>query len=364
MAFAPKSADELADAIARANAPFAITGSGSKDGLGRPVADATPLSMAAFTGVTLYDPTELIIEAGAATPLADIEKLLTTKNQLLAFEPPAGGTIGGAVACNLSGPRRIKAGALRDHILMISGVSGRGEIFKAGARVVKNVTGYDLPKLMAGSYGTLAALTSVTLKVLPKPETETTLLVLDRTPEEAVRTMSMALQSSLEVSSAAHVPKTGTYLRVEGIAASVAFRVEKLREMFAGAVAVKASPWASIRDTGNLRGDVLWRVSLPPTEAPHLLQALHRHFAFDYLLDWGGGLVWLSCNAVEDAHATVIRSALPLGHATLIRAPAEVRQAVEVFQPQPPALAELTRKIKSAYDPKGLLNPGRMYKGV
>ncbi len=278
MVFTPKSPEELADAITGANAPFAIIGLGSKNGLGRPIADASPLSMAAFTGVTVYDPAELILEAGAATLLADIEKLLAAKNQHLAFEPPQGGTIGGAVACNLSGPRRIKTGALRDHILMVSGVSGRGEIFKAGARVVKNVTGYDLPKLMAGSHGTLVALTSVTLKVLPKPEVETTLLVADRSPEDAVRTMSVALQSSLEVSSAAYVPKSGTYLRVEGIAASVAFRVEKLCEMFPGAVDAERSPWASIRDIKGLQGDVLWRVSLPPSEAPTFLADIAEDF--------------------------------------------------------------------------------------
>ena len=364
MVFTPKSAEELADAISGATAPFAITGSGSKDGLGRPVTDATPLSMAAFTGVTLYDPAELFLEAGAATPLAGIGKLLAAKNQQLAFEPPSGGTIGGAVAGNLSGPRRIKAGALRDHILMVSGVSGRGEIFKAGARVVKNVTGYDLPKLMTGSHGTLAALTSVTLKVLPKPEIETTLLVADRSPEDAVRTMSVALQSALDVSSAAHVPKSGTFLRVEGIAASVAFRVERLRELFPGAATAESSPWSAIRDVTGLRGDVMWRVSLPPAAAPAYLQALQRSFEFDYLLDWGGGLVWLSCALGGDAHAAAIRGALPSGHATLVRAPAELRERVEVFQPQLPALAEITRRVKAAYDPKGLLNPGRMYRGV
>ncbi len=364
MVFTPKSPEELADAITGANAPFAIAGSGSKDGFGRPVDDATPLSMAAFTGVTLYDPAELILEAGAATPLADIEMLLAAKSQQLAFEPPAGGTIGGAVACNLSGPRRIKAGALRDHILMVSAVSGRGEIFKAGARVVKNVTGYDLPKLMAGSHGTLAALTSVTLKVLPKPEVEITLLIGDRSPDEAVRTMSLALQSSLEVSSAAYVPKSGTFLRVEGIGASVDFRVGKLREMFPGAAAAENSPWASIRDVKDLRGDVMWRVSLPPTAAPAYLRTLQRAFDFDYFLDWGGGLVWISCALSGDAHAAIIRNALPSGHATLVKAPKELRETVDVFQPQPPALAELTKRVKAAYDPKGLLNPGRMYRGV
>jgi glycolate oxidase FAD binding subunit len=200
--------------------------------------------------------------------------------------------------------------------------------------------------------------------VLPKPETETTLLVLDHSPEDAVRTMSMALQSSLEVSSAAYVPKTGTYLRVEGIAASVAYRVGELRELFPGATAAENSPWASIGDVKGLLGDVLWRISLPPGEAPALLRALQKHFEFDFVLDWGGGLVWLASALTADAHAATIRGALPSGHATLVRAPSELRERVDVFQPQPPALAELTRRVKAAYDPKGLLNPGRMYRGV
>jgi glycolate oxidase FAD binding subunit len=361
---APKSAQELADVIAGRNAPVEIIGSGTNRGLGRPLKGLAPLSMKAFAGIALYDPAELIIEAGAATPLAEIEKTLAAKNQQLAFEPPVGGTIGGAVACNLSGPRRIKAGALRDHLLMVEGVSGRGEVFKAGARVVKNVTGYDLPKLMAGSYGTLAALTSVTLKVMPKPETEATLIVPDQTIAAAVATMTAALQSPNEVSGAAHVPGTGTLLRIEGIGASVAFRMARLRHMFPSGELAEASPWAAVRDHKGISGEIQWRISLPPSAAPAYLAALGEKLSFDVLLDWGGGLIWLSCKTASDGHAASIRSLLPSGHATLVAAPDEVRARVPVFQPQPPALAALTRKVKEAYDPKGILNPGRMYEGL
>jgi glycolate oxidase FAD binding subunit len=320
--------------------------------------------MKAFTGISLYDPAELIIEAGAATPLAEIERTLAAKNQQLAFEPPADGTIGGAVACNLSGSRRIKAGALRDHLLMIEGVTGRGEIFKAGARVVKNVTGYDLPKLMAGSYGTLAAFTSMTLKVMPKPEAEATLIVPDRAIGTAVATMTAALQSPNEVSGAAHLPGTGTLLRLEGIAASVEFRLARLRDMFPSAKPADTSPWAAVRDHQGMDGGILWRISLPPSATPAYLAALRERLSFDCMLDWCGGLVWLSCEAADDGHAATIRSLLPSGHATLVAAPPDVRARVAVFHPQPPALAALTRKVKEAYDPKGILNPGRMYEGL
>lgn len=363
-AIAPKSAQELADVIAGRNAPVEIIGSGTKRGLGRPLTGLAPLSMKAFTGISLYDPAELIIEAGAATPLADIEKALAKKNQQLAFEPPAGGTIGGAVACNLSGPRRIKSGALRDHLLMVEGVSGRGEVFKAGARVVKNVTGYDLPKLMAGSFGTLAALTAVTLKVMPKPETEATLIVPDQTIAAAVTTMTAALQSPNEVSGAAHMPGTGTLLRVEGISASVTFRLTRLRDMFPTAKLAETSPWPAVRDHQARKGEILWRISLPPSAAPAYIASLRKKFSFDLHLDWGGGFIWLACAAAEDAHAESVRSLLPSGHATLVTAPEDVRVRVPVFQPQPPALAALTRRVKEAYDPKGLLNPGRMYEGL
>lgn len=361
---APKSAEELANIIAGRNAPVEIVGTGTKRGLGRPLSGLTPLSMKAFTGISLYDPAELIIEASAATPLAEVERTLAAKNQQLAFEPPAGGTVGGAVACNLSGPRRVKAGALRDHLLMVEGVSGRGEIFKAGARVVKNVTGYDLPKLMAGSYGTLTALTSVTLKVMPKPESEATLVVPDQSIAAAVATMTAALQSPNEVSGAAHLPGTGTLLRLEGIAASVAFRLARLRDMFPSAKPADTSPWAAVRDYHGKEGEILWRISLPPLATTAYLAALREKLAFDAMLDWGGGLIWLVCKAASDGHAATIRSLLPSGHATLAAAPPDVRARVPVFHPQPPALAALTRKVKEAYDPKGILNPGRMYEGL
>ncbi len=221
----PGSEAELAQLVAQAEAPFEIIGTGTKRGLGRPVQAARTLDMSAFAEIAAYEPEELILEAGAGTRLAEIEALIAARGQQLAFEPPDlsrllgsphSGTLGGLMACNLAGPRRIKAGAARDHVLGIRGVSGRGEVFKAGARVVKNVTGYDLPKLLTGSYGTLAALTSITVKVLPRPETEETILVEGLDDTAAVSVMSLAMQSACEVSGAAHVPGEGTYPAARG----------------------------------------------------------------------------------------------------------------------------------------------------
>ncbi len=241
------------------------------------------LSLSKFSGVEIYEPEELILEAGVATPLADIQKLLSERQQMLAFEPPdhghlwgsrSNGSIGGLLATALAGPRRIKAGSARDHILGVRGVTGRGEIFKAGARVVKNVTGYDMPKLMAGSFGTLAALSSVTFKVLPEPETEETVFIPNLNDETAMTVMSEALQSQAEISAAAHVPGEGTYLRFEGIPISISAR----RDRFVSALnydcellkaAESKTVWKRIRDCRVFThgpSQALWRISVPPVE--------------------------------------------------------------------------------------------------
>ena len=377
----PRTEAELASLIRDTEAPFAIVGTGTKRNLGRPVEATAMLSLARFTGIRLYEPEELILEAGAATPLAEIEAAIAAENQQLAFEPPdlsallgsaRSGTVGGMLACNLSGPRRIKAGAARDHVLGITGVSGRGEAFKAGARVVKNVTGYDLPKLMAGSYGTLAALTTITLKVLPKPETEETLVIEGLSDADAVNAMSRAMQSSCEVSGAAHVPDRGTYLRLEGIAPSIAYRRDKLAQLLQGKTTVLSgaasrAQWKQIRDVAMFSGAkqrLVWRLSVAPSEAPGVVAKIKEQIDARHFYDWAGGLVWLDVPPTEDASTTVIRGAIGTGHAMLIRAPEDIRARVDVFQPQAPALAALSARVKESFDPKHLLNPGRMYRGV
>ncbi|MDG4882552.1 glycolate oxidase subunit GlcE [Mesorhizobium sp. WSM4884] len=401
--FTPSTSAEVLSTIqwaAAEEAPLEILGHGSKRGIGRPLQTEHTLELSKLTGVTLYEPAELVLSAKAGTPLAEIEKLLAENGQQFAFEPMdygpllggepgqggKNGTIGGVLASNLSGPRRLKAGAARDHILGISAVSGRGEAFKSGGRVVKNVTGYDLSKLMAGSWGTLAVLTDVTFKVLPAAETEMTLAIRGLLDDAAVAAMALALGSSAEVSSAAHLPEriaarvaaghlgsdAATLLRVEGFGPSVVYRTEALRTLLGKAgplqeIAGEASKtiWRDIRDCapfadGGARP--VWRVSMAPSHAHHMVMALRMHAAVDAFYDWQGGLVWLSMRE-DDPEAELLRRLVRKhggGHATLVRAAASHRAALPVFEPQPPHLAALSARLRAEFDPKHILNPGRM----
>ena len=391
--FRPKDERELADVVAAAAAreePLEIVAGGSKRGLGRPLQTPHTLDVAAFSGIRSYEPEELVVTAGAATPMAEIEAALDKAGQMLAFEPPdwrallgsgdASPTLGGVISCNMAGPRRIKQGAARDHFLGFRGVSGRGEAFKAGGKVVKNVTGYDLCKLIAGSYGTLVALTELTMKVLPRPEDARSILVRGLDDATAQRAMSEALNSSHEVSGAAHLPqgesgrdKPLTLLRLEGPEPSVAARVTALAaelktfgaiEEARGADSLRL--WRSLRDAAPfaaLADRAVWRVSVPPTAGPAVAAEVARRLDARHFFDWGGGLVWLAVAGAEDGGAAAIRAALggSGGHATLIRGAPALRNAVAVFQPQMPALAALSRRVKESFDPKRVLNRGRMY---
>jgi len=383
-AFKPRTVPELADYVA-IGAKLEIVGRGTKRGLGRPSQAETALDMSGFTGISLYEPEELVLEAGAGTPLSEIERALAKNHQQLAFEPPDyskllgvnhRGTLGGLMACGLSGPRRIKAGAARDHILGLAGVSGRGEIFKAGGRVVKNVTGFDVAKLMTGSYGTLAALTSITVKVLPAAATEETLVFSGLSDARAVQAMSLAMQSACEVSGAAHLPGTPakTLFRLEGIQASVVYRRQKLAshlKIFGASDHLDEKEsrleWKAIRDVERLSADdarFVWKLSLTPSKAPETVARISKQLDVQYFYDWAGGLVWLGVPRSNQAYAYIIRTCVQDGHATLFRAEDEVRERVEVFQPQLPALSALTRRIKTSFDPHGVYNHGRMYKDI
>jgi glycolate oxidase FAD binding subunit len=398
--FLPANLVELRDAVAGALAAeeaVELVGGGSKRGFGRPLQTPHVLDLSRLSGIREYAPSELVLTAGAATPLADIERALDEAGQMLAFEPPdwrglfgtqdTSPTLGGVLACNLSGPRRIKAGAARDHFLGFRGVSGRGEIFKAGGKVVKNVTGYDLCKLMAGSYGTLAALEEVTLKVLPCPEAVATVLLAGIEPAAAVHLMSAALGSPHEVSGAAYLPagaaialalpaRSGIVaLRVEGPAPSVAFRRDSL--IAEHRAAGTAQPldhseslafWRALGEVAPLSGlgdRAVWRVSVAPARGAELAEAIERTLDAAWFLDWGGGLVWAAVAEDGDAGAAVIRRAIrgpdgsATGHATLVNASPAVRRAVAVFEPQPAPLAALSRRVKDAFDPAHILNPGR-----
>jgi len=402
--FALADLNELREAVAEALAveePLEIVGGGSKRDLGRPMQAAHTLDLSRLSGIRDYAPSELVLTAGAATPLAEIERVLAENSQMLAFEPPGWGgllgvedaapTLGGVLACNLSGSRRIKAGAARDHFLGFRAVSGRGEIFKAGGKVVKNVTGYDLPKLMAGSYGTLAALEEVTVKVLPQAETVATVLFAGIAPEAAGRLMSAALGSPHEVSGASYLPpgttlplavpvRPGTVaLRVEGPAPSVAFRRDSLlrEHKDSGASSTLAESesvalWRAIGEVAPLSGlgeRAVWRVSIAPARGAAIGAALGRALDAVWYLDWGGGLLWLAVAEQGDAGAQAIRAAIRgndgqgSGHATLVKGSPALRRAVPVFEPQPAPLAALSRRVKDAFDPKHILNPGRIVDG-
>ena len=386
--------------------PLEIIGHGSKRLIGQPMATNALLDLSALNAVTSYEPNELIITVQAGAPLADVKSLIDSKNQQFAFEPidtapllgtPAIGTIGGMIGAGLAGPRRIRAGGARDHLLGAHGVSGFGESFKAGGRVVKNVTGYDLCKLLAGSWGTLAVMTEVTLKVMPRPEAERTLVLRGLDDLAANRAMAVALGSPFDVSSAAHLPgsifrpangalaalaakgQAVTLLRLEGIEASAASRAASLTKLVADFGAAEliedgasTAAWDAIRDVlpfaadGALGAWPVWRIVCPPASGGALGQALARETGGDVIHDWGGGLIWAAVPPKHDAQAAAVRSRVEAagGHATLIRAAEQVRHHLDVFQPQAAGLAALAERVRHSFDPKNILNRGRMARGT
>lgn len=361
----PTSETELAELIRTADAPWWIAGGGTR--LPTP-SGAPPLSTAGLSGVTLYDPGALTLVCQAGTPLREVIDTLAAENQQLPFEPcdlaallghAGASTIGGVVATNASGPRRVQAGACRDLMLGVRFVDGQGTIVKNGGRVMKNVTGYDLVRLMAGAHGTLGVLTEVAFKVLPRPDASLTVQLSDQDITQAVATMAAAMGSPLDVSGAAHDPALGrTYLRLEGFEASVQERGRALAQHLSafGQADILSDPqasrdlWAGLRDAAPLRdktGD-LWRISVKPSDAPKVLTALP---ATSSLLDWAGGLIW----AVVP-QGTDVRHALTgiAGHATCLRG------AQPRFHPEPPALAQIAAGLRAQFDPRGVLNPGLM----
>ncbi|AWJ90352.1 glycolate oxidase subunit GlcE [Azospirillum baldaniorum] len=410
----PDSAAQAADAVRWAlseGTPLDVAGSGSKRGLGRPIQTAYTLDLSGLSGVVAYEAEELVLTARAGTPMAEILPMLAERRQQFAFEPqdlgplfgrPEGqGTLGGVISCGLAGPRRISAGSARDHTLGIEGVNGRGDLYKGGGKVVKNVTGYDVPKLMAGSFGTLTVLTELTVKVLPASEDVRTLLLAGREDAGAVAALTAALQSPYDVSGAAHLPAAVaarshvravaavggavTLVRVEGFGPSVIARVAALKEEL-GADAVldrdeSLAVWKEVRDVayfgptpspasagegwgGGEDSRHIWKISVQPSEGPRVAESIRWALDAELYFDWGGGLIWAAVAPTPDA-ASAIRGALgTAGHATLVRAPEDVRTTTEVFHPLPDPVKALSRRVKESFDPCGILNPGRMYAGV
>ncbi|MEL6208322.1 MAG: FAD-binding protein [Pseudomonadota bacterium] len=365
----PGSEAELADAVRGANGPLSVRGGGTRGG----AAQGEVLSVAGLSGVELYEPGALTIVARAGTPLSEVEEALAEEGQRLPFEPmdhrallgtEGAPTVGGMVAANVSGPRRVQAGACRDSLIGVRFVDGSGAIVKNGGRVMKNVTGYDLVKLMAGSRGTLGVLTEVAFKVLPAPDAAATLTLGPLDTARGVAAMALALGSPFEVTGAAQAPDGRVHLRLEGFEMSVAYRAERLTAALSAYGATEVARdrgevdalWHSIRDVKPLAdgpGDV-WRISVKPSDGPAVLAALGHPPA---LLDWGGGLVWVRLPDATDVRARL--GDLP-GYATLVRASAETRARLPAIPPEPGPLAALAAGLRQKFDPRGILNPGLM----
>jgi len=399
--YAPDTEAGIADVVraARARAePLLVHGRGSKLGMLRPVQAAGSLSTRNHAGIGLYAPNELILSARAGTALAEVEAALAEGGQHLIAEPPDLGalllpdgeavpqSLGGVVATNLSGPRRVAWGAMRDHVMGVRVVNGAGEVTRSGGRVLKNVTGLDLCKLLAGSHGTLGVITEVTMKVLPRPERTGSVVLAGLDSRAGVAALSAGLGSPYAVSGAAWLPSEAAarveglppgplaILRIEDVAHSTQYRLGRLTaEMARFATPLRLdheaslAAWAAIRDARPLRadrGDAVWRVSVRPSRGPAVLDAAEAAGLRGFL-DWSGGLAWLAGPPSEVAHAAVSRAALASGGAwMLLRAPDGLRAAVAVLPPEVAALAAITRRVKAAMDPGGVLNPGRMVAGL
>lgn len=362
----PADETELSAILAARSAdrqPLRIMGGGTRVETAH--IEAAPLSLAALSGVVTYEPGEMTLIARAGTPLHEIEAMLETEGQSLAFEPPdlrgmrgGGGvpTIGGMVAANASGPRRIRVGACRDHLLGVRFVDGQGRILRNGGRVMKNVTGLDLSRLLCGSCGTLGVLTELAIKTLPHAQSRATLAFHGTDELRALGIFSKALATPYEVSGAAFLDGTA-WLRIEGLSPQIEYRQKRLLEMF-GAHDIQILDgdttrdlWRGFRDVTHFAGDLpLWRILVKPTDAPAVVARLHD-LGGRVSLDWGGGLIWY-CGPGE---ASSLRQIAP--HATLVRRGGASGTA---FPPEAPAITRLSQELRRRFDPAGILNPGLM----
>ena len=377
----PADSAELSEIAAEATAKtriLEIRGGGSKRDIARSGRETTLVDLGTLTGVVDYEPSELVLTTRPATPLAEIETLLMAHGQMLAFEPwdhgPLFGrgsgeaTIGGIVAAGVAGSRRVSAGGARDHLLGFTAVSGRGEQFKGGGKVVKNVTGYDVSKVMAGSWGQLAIMTELSLKVLPRPRAAATLVLRGLSPSAAIDAMAKALGSPTSPAAAAYRPTWGsepstTAIRLEGFAESVAVRIGQL----AAALAIFASGepmdersadefWATLRDVHPLADcAALWRIHVAPSRAAKVMEALEASGAA-YLCDWAGALVWAGAPAETNVRGIAEANG---GHAMLVRGPSELRARTAIRHPESAAVTALADRLKRAFDPAGILDPNR-----
>lgn len=363
--------EEIVRAALAQQTPLIIVGGNSKFCLGRRVPGLTPLDVSGLAGVVTYEPAELILVAKPGTRLSDAEEMLAREGQRFAFEPPSWGnaaTLGGTISCNLSGPRRYRAGAVRDHLLGIEMVNGFGERIRAGGRVVKNVTGYDLPRVLAGSFGTLGALTEVCLKVLPLPDYESTLRMPDLNPAEALEVALSWAGLPMEITGLAFAPEVGLMARIEGPKRAVTTQVDSLKELcgFETALLEEESSvefwrqWKELEWLKPLEHEQRWRFSGPPTRVVRLMEALRAHGLKRWGFDWAGGLLWALFNTDAEIgviHRTAVRHE---AIAWRLASPGDERNE-EAFTPPSGAVVRMNQILKHALDPQAIFNPGRIY---
>jgi glycolate oxidase FAD binding subunit len=406
----PINENEVAGLIKKlykSNTPLEIIGSGSKKEIGKPLQCAQTLNLSKLNGIIEYLPEELYIKVKAGTSIEKIENRLKKNNQQLAFEPidfgylfqgkSNSGTAAGHVACNISGPRRFKVGSIRDHILGFKAVNGRGEIIKSGGTVVKNVTGYDLSKLICNSYGTLAAITEVTFKVLPTSEESKTLVIHNQSIDYAPEYLERAISSSNEVSGATFLPtepicnncemnientfklndlkKKGsmTAIRIEGSKKSTNERLKnlikelKLLESNISVLETLQSEifWKKIKNLEffSLTKNNIFRIVIPPSECIKLIYEIPNNFK--YFVDWGGALIWVeACELSEQKFESIRRKVVSHGgYITMIKNSNYLPYVEDVFTINNVRF-NISQSIKKSFDPKGILNPGKMYTGI
>ena len=376
----PGSAEAVQDLVQQALATDSflhIFGGNTKSHLGRRTDGLSQVDMSALNGLISYEPDELVLVVQPGMRLSAVEQLLAQENQQLAFEPPHWGTeatVGGTVACNLSGPRRFKAGALRDHLLGVELVNGHGERVRSGGKVVKNVTGYDLSKLISGSFGTLGILTEICLRVWPRSETQKTLVVYGQDPTTALELMLDFAACPCEITGLAYLPDSRvrpaqTFVRLEGSAPSLALQLKKLGGNIKGEILIleegeSVEYWKKLRELEFFRpasDEQLWRFSLPPAYAVKLLEILRFHGVQRFGFDWGGGLLFALMP--KDIKASFLHQ-LAVRHDSIAWRFANGEQDCNgaAFTPLSAGAARMNRVVKQAFDPKGIFNPSKIYK--
>ena len=391
----------------KSSLPIELIGSGSKRKIGKPLHCSKTLSLSKLSGIIKYLPEELYIKVKACTSIKEIEDELKKNKQQLAFEPidfgnflngkSDFGTAAGQVSCNISGPRRFKVGSVRDHVLGFRGVNGKGEIIKSGGTVVKNVTGYDLSKLICGSYGTLVALTEITFKVLPAPEESKTLIIHGQKVESAIDFLDKAISSSNDVSGAIFLPGeskiTGcmmdiektfklndlkykssfTAIRIEGSKNSVDQRIQNLvKELKVinfkiSILEVYQSEifWNKVKSLEFLSSskNSILRIAIPPSECVKLVYQFSNRYK--YYLDWGGALIWVEAYELsEEMFDSIRKKVVKLGgYVTMIKNSDYLPYVEDVFTISRDRF-NISQNIKKSFDPKRILNPGKMYTGI